>query len=87
MPRWAGARVPGDRLVRQTVATSRRCPWRPDVLTYVRVDLLVTTPPVWWRLEVASDVYLRDAHEISQVHAPRRAVGVPAGVVRPRSGY
>jgi hypothetical protein len=45
-------------------------------MTYVLVDLVVTTPPVWWRLEVASDVYLRDVHQTSQVHAPRRAVGV-----------
>jgi hypothetical protein len=68
MPRWAKAEVTGDRPVRQTVATSPRHPWRPDVMTYyVQVDLLVTAPPVWRRLEVASDVFLGDAHEIIQM--------------------
>lgn len=47
---------------------SRRRPRRPDVMTYqVRVDLAGTTPPAWRRLEVASDVFLDDVHEIIQI--------------------
>ncbi|HTX94699.1 MAG TPA: plasmid pRiA4b ORF-3 family protein [Mycobacterium sp.] len=47
---------------------SRRRPRRPDVMTYqVRVDLAGTTPPTWRRLEVASDVFLDDLHEIIQI--------------------
>jgi len=37
-------------------------------MTYrVRVDLSDTTPPVWRRLEVTSDVFLDDLHEIIQI--------------------
>ena len=37
-------------------------------MTYqVRVDLAGTTPPTWRRLEVASDVFLDDLHEIIQI--------------------
>ncbi|MGP0079841.1 plasmid pRiA4b ORF-3 family protein [Mycobacterium sp.] len=47
---------------------SRRRTRRPDVMTYqVRVDLAGTTPPTWRRLEVASDVFLDDLHEIIQI--------------------
>ncbi len=33
---------------------------------HVRIDLEGTTPPVW-RLEVASDVFLDDVHEVIQI--------------------
>jgi hypothetical protein len=37
-------------------------------MTYqVRIDLAGTTPPAWRRLEVASDVFLNDVHEIIQI--------------------
>jgi hypothetical protein len=51
----------------RTPPPSRRYPRRPDVLTYrVRVDLDETKPPVWRRLELASDLYLDEIHEIIQ---------------------
>jgi hypothetical protein len=44
----------------------RRC--RTDVVTYrVRVDLKGTKPPLWRRLEVASDIDLAEVHGIIQV--------------------
>jgi hypothetical protein len=45
-----------------------RVPRRADVVTYrVRVDLKETSPPVWRRLEVASDLNLAEVHDILQV--------------------
>jgi len=46
---------------------SRRHPGRPDVVTYrVRVDLEGTSPPLWRRLELASDLYLDEVHAVIQ---------------------
>lgn len=46
---------------------SRRRPRRDDVVTYrVRVDLKDAKPPVWRRLELASDLRLDELHEILQ---------------------
>ncbi len=46
---------------------SRRHPGRPDVVTYrVRVDLAGTSPPLWRRLELASDLYLDEVHAVIQ---------------------
>jgi hypothetical protein len=47
---------------------SRRRPARTDVVTYhVRVDLDDALPPIWRRLELASDVTLDVLHRILQV--------------------
>lgn len=47
---------------------SRRRPRRDDVVTYrVRVDLRGTKPPLWRRLELASDLYLHEVHHVLQV--------------------
>ena len=46
---------------------SRRRPRRTDVVTYrVRVDLKGTMPPLWRRLELASDIDLAEVHGIIQ---------------------
>jgi hypothetical protein len=46
---------------------SRRRPRRADAVTYrVRVDLNGTKPPLWRRLELASDLFLDQVHEIMQ---------------------
>jgi hypothetical protein len=46
---------------------SRRHPGRPGVATYrVRVDLEGTSPPLWRRLELASDLYLDEVHAVIQ---------------------
>jgi hypothetical protein len=51
-----------------TAPPSRRRPRRIDAVTLrVRVDLAGTKPPVWRRLELASDVFLDELHEILQV--------------------
>ncbi len=47
---------------------SRRCERRADVVTYrVRVDLTGTKPPLWRRLELASDMLLDELHDVLQV--------------------
>lgn len=47
---------------------SQRRPRRDDIVTYrVRIDLLGTKPPLWRRLELASDLFLDDIHEIIQI--------------------
>jgi hypothetical protein len=46
---------------------SRRRPRRAGTVTYqVRVDLNGTKPPLWRRLELASDLFLDQVHEIMQ---------------------
>jgi Plasmid pRiA4b ORF-3-like protein len=51
----------------QTPPPSRRRARRDDVVTFrVRVDLTGTKPPLWRRLEVASDLYLNEVHEVIQ---------------------
>lgn len=48
-------------------APSRRRPRRDDVVTYqVRVDLIGTKPPLWRRLELASDMFLNELHDVIQ---------------------
>jgi Plasmid pRiA4b ORF-3-like protein len=47
---------------------SRRRERRADVVTYrVRVDLTGTKPPLWRRLELASDMFLDELHDVLQV--------------------
>jgi hypothetical protein len=47
---------------------SRRRERRSDVATYrVRVDLTGTEPPLWRRLELASDVHLDELHDVLQI--------------------
>jgi hypothetical protein len=47
---------------------SRRRPRRDNVVTYqVRIDLNETKPPVWRRLELASDLFLDDLHDVIQM--------------------
>jgi Plasmid pRiA4b ORF-3-like protein len=58
----------GDDLLKQTPPPSRRRPRRLDVVTYrVRIDLQGTKPPLWRRLELASDLLLNDLHDVIQV--------------------
>ncbi|GAA0926760.1 IS1096 element passenger TnpR family protein [Pseudonocardia zijingensis] len=48
-------------------APSQRRERRADVVTYrVRVDLLETQPPLWRRLEITSDMFLDELHEVLQ---------------------
>ncbi len=62
----AGAAVGVDPFQR-TPPPSRRSPRRLDVVTYrVRIDLKGTKPPLWRRLEVASDLFLDDVHDVIQ---------------------
>jgi hypothetical protein len=50
------------------VPLSRRGPYRSEVVTYrVRVDLKGTKPPLWRRLELASDLFLDQVHDIIQI--------------------
>ncbi|OLT00068.1 hypothetical protein BJF90_07120 [Pseudonocardia sp. CNS-004] len=47
---------------------SRRRERRADVVTYrVRVDLTGTKPPLWRRLELASDMHLDELHGVIQI--------------------
>ena len=63
----AGLHRPSSDVVRQ-LPPSRRRPRRAESVTYrVRVELLGCQPPVWRRLELASDLFLDDVHEILQV--------------------
>jgi len=46
---------------------SRRRPGRSEVVTYrVRVELEETSPPLWRQLELASDLYLDEVHDVIQ---------------------
>jgi hypothetical protein len=55
-------------LLERPPAPSRRRPRRADTVTYrVRVDLDGSRPPLWRRLELASDLFLDQVHEIMQV--------------------
>ena len=50
-----------------TPPPARRRPRRLDVVTYVvRIDLKGTRPPLWRRLELASDLFLHDLHDVIQ---------------------
>jgi hypothetical protein len=47
---------------------SRRRPRRNAAVTYrVRIDLLDTRPPLWRRLELSSDLFLDELHEVIQL--------------------
>lgn len=62
------ARTPLARLFDQQPPPSRRRPRRSEVVTYrVRIDLSRTRPPLWRRLELASDLFLDQVHEVIQV--------------------
>ena len=59
--------TPIEQLLAATKPPVRRRPRRDDPVTLrVRVDLAGTRPPVWRRLELASDLFLDDVHEIIQ---------------------
>ena len=66
---------------------SARRPRRPDAVTYrVRIDLSGTKPPLWRRLEFASDLFLDDVHDAIQAafgrtdtHLHRFSAGPPWG--------
>jgi len=66
--RLASAGVtPIEQLLAATKSPARRRPRRADPVTLrVRADLAGTKPPVWRRLELASDLFLDDVHEIMQ---------------------
>lgn len=47
---------------------SQRRPRQPEAVTYrVRIDLKGTRPPLWRRLELASDLFLDEVHDIVQI--------------------
>lgn len=67
LQRLLTARTPLPDLFEQPLPLSRRRPRRSDVVTYrVRIDLNRTKPPLWRRLELASDLFLDQVHEIIQ---------------------
>ncbi|MHA6618566.1 plasmid pRiA4b ORF-3 family protein [Pseudonocardia sp. DLS-67] len=52
----------------ERTAPSRRRERRGDVATYrVRVDVTGTEPPLWRRLELASDIRLDELHDVLQI--------------------
>lgn len=58
----------GSGLVEPQPTETRRAPRRGDTVTYVvRVDLKGAKPPLWRRLELASDLYLNELHEVIQI--------------------
>ncbi len=62
----AGTRAGG--VLDRPVPASRRRPRRPEVVTYrVRVDLKGAKPPLWRRLELASDLFLDQLHDVIQI--------------------
>ena len=68
LQRLLASRMPLDGLLEPPAPPSRRRPRRVDVVTYrVRVNLNGTKPPLWRRLELASDLFLDQVHEIMQV--------------------
>ena len=67
LPQLLGAAMPGLDPFGQTPPPSRRRARRADVVTFrVRVDLTGTKPPLWRRLELASDLFLNEVHEVIQ---------------------
>ena len=59
--------VLNDPALAALIVPSRRHSRRDDVVTYrIRADLRDTKPPVWRRVELASDLFLDDVHEIMQ---------------------
>lgn len=68
LQRLLTSRMPLAAMFEQAPPPSRRRPRRSDIVTYrVRVDLRSTRPPLWRRLELASDLFLDQVHEIIQV--------------------
>ena len=64
----AGARRSTAVDLAESPAPSPRRPRRGDVVTYrVRIDLVGTDPALWRRLELASDLFLDQVHDIIQV--------------------
>lgn len=60
-------RLAADGTPGQDARPSRRRPRRPDAVTYrIRADLRGTRPPLWRRLEFASDLHLDQVHDIMQ---------------------
>jgi hypothetical protein len=60
-------RLAADGAAGQEARPSRRRPARPDVVTYrIRADLTGTRPPLWRRLELASDLHLDRVHDVLQ---------------------
>jgi Plasmid pRiA4b ORF-3-like protein len=67
LQRVLAAQAPLANLFDQMSPPSRRRTRRAEVGTYrVRVDLTGTKPPLWRRLELASDLFLDQVHEIIQ---------------------
>ena len=65
LQRALGVQAPLAGLFDQTPPPSRRRPRRAEVVTYrIRIDLRGTKPPLWRRLELASDLFLDQVHEI-----------------------
>jgi hypothetical protein len=63
-----GSTLPGLDPLGPATQTSRRRARRKKAVTYqVRVDLMGTKPPVWRRLELDSDLYLNELHDILQI--------------------
>ena len=68
LPSLLAARAPLPRIFEATPPPSRRLPRRTDVVTYrVRIDLKGTRPPLWRRLELTSDLFLDQVHDIIQI--------------------
>jgi hypothetical protein len=67
LPQIFGAAMPEMDRFGRTPPPSRRRARRDDVVTYrVRVDLTGTKPPLWRRLELASDLFLNEIHDVIQ---------------------
>jgi Plasmid pRiA4b ORF-3-like protein len=67
LQRMLASRNALNELLERPALPSRRRPRRAGAATYrVRVDLNGTKPPLWRRLELASDLFLDQVHEIMQ---------------------
>ena len=67
LPQLLGAAMPGLDPFGETPPPSRRRARRANVVTFrVRVDLTGTKPPLWRRLELASDLFLNEVHQVIQ---------------------
>ena len=67
LPEVLAAGLPATDPFGRTPPPSRRRARRDDVVTYqVGVDLAETKPPLWRRLELASDMFLNELHDVIQ---------------------
>ncbi|RZT07453.1 pRiA4b ORF-3-like protein [Kribbella sp. VKM Ac-2569] len=67
LPEVVAAAMPGFDPFSETPPPSRRRARREDVVTYrVRIDLAETKPPLWRRLDLASDMFLNELHDVIQ---------------------